>query len=340
MDNPKPSTRGVPERSTPLSVGEFFEDWLRAIIFSLRPRTFRRYSEYVRLHIVPALGEVRLTSLDARQIQLLYSEKIAQGLSPMSVLHIHRVLRSALGQAERWGLVTTNAAQLADAPRPERVEMTTLSPEEARRFLLATSGDRLEALYVLAVTTGMRQGELLGLRWHDVDLEQRSIRITGSLQYVPGKGLTVTTPKTRRSRRHVLLSEIATDALEQHQTMQCMERTNSATWDDNDLVFPNRIGRPMYATNMLSRSFAVVLESAGLPRIRFHDLRHTAATLLLGKGIHPKVVSEMLGHANTSMTLDVYSHATPTMQRQAATAFDQIFLSDRSQSMPIPQRGN
>jgi integrase len=330
MSNRKRST-SVPGHSAPLSVADFFEDWLQATIFSLRPRTFRRYCEYVRLHIVPTLGDVRLTSLDARQIQLLYSEKIAQGLSPMSVLHIHRVLRCALGQAERWGLVATNAAQLADAPRPERVEMTTLSPEEARRFLLAASGDRLAALYVLAITTGMRQGELLGLRWHDVDLEQRSIRVTGSLQYVPGKGLTLATPKTRRSRRHVLLSETAAAALEQHRTVQFVEQASSPTWDHNDLVFPNRRGRPMYATNMLNRSFAVVLEAAGLPRIRFHDLRHTAATLLLGKGIHPKVVSEMLGHANTSMTLDVYSHATPTMQRQAATAFDQIFLSDRAE---------
>ncbi len=326
MSKRKSSPSVAPRESTPLFVDEFFEDWLQAIVFSLRPRTFRRYCEYVRLHIVPTLGGVRLASLDSRQIQLLYSKKIAQGLSPMSVLHIHRVLRRALGQAERWGLVATNAAQLADAPRPERVEMTTLSPEEARRFLLAASRDRLEALYVLAITTGMRQGELLGLRWHDVDLEQRSIRVTGSLQYVPGKGLSVATPKTRRSRRHVLLSEVATEALDHHRTVQGMELANSATWEDHDLVFPNRCGRPMYATNMLNRSFAVILKAAGIPRIRFHDLRHTAATLLLGKGIHPKVVSEMLGHANTSMTLDVYSHATPTMQRQAATAFDQIFL--------------
>jgi integrase len=340
MSNRRPATSVVPEHPPALSVGDFLEDWLRAITFSLRPRTFRRYCEYVRLHILPTLGEVRLITLDARQIQLLYSEKIAQGLSPMSVLHIHRVLRCALGQAERWGLVATNAAQQADAPRPERVEMTTLSPEEARRFLLAASADRLEALYVLAITTGMRQGELLGLRWHDIDLEQRSIRVTGSLQYVPGKGLSLATPKTRRSRRHVLLSEIATHALEQHRTAQSVELANSAIWDDNDLVFPNRRGRPMYATNMLTRSFAVVLETARLPHIRFHDLRHTAATLLLGKGIHPKVVSEMLGHANTSMTLDVYSHATPTMQRQAATAFDQIFLSDRNQTVSIPQHGN
>ena len=192
-----PLTSVVAKEPTAITVGEFFEEWLAAVTFSLRPRTWHRYCEHVRLHIVPTLGAIRLASLDSRQIQLLYSEKIAQGLSPMSVLHIHRVLRRALGQAERWGLVATNAAQLADAPRPERVEMKTLSPEEARRFLRAASRDRLEALYVLAITTGMRQGELLGLRWHDVDLEQRSIRVTGSLQYAPGEGLTVATPKTK-----------------------------------------------------------------------------------------------------------------------------------------------
>lgn len=329
MSNRKRSPTVTAGESTPLSVSKFFEDWLQAIVVSIRPRTWRRYREYVRLHIVPTLGEIELASLGSRQIQLLYSDKIAQGLSTMSVLHIHRVLCRALGQAERQGLVASNAAQLVDAPRPERVEMSTLSPEEARRFLVAASGERLEALYVLAITTGMRQGELLGLRWHDVDLEQRSIRVTGSLQYVPGKGLSVAAPKTQRSRRHVLLSALATEALERHHTTQTSERrVTGAMWEEHDLVFPNRRGRPMYATNMLNRSFAVILEMAGIPRIRFHDLRHTAATLLLGKGIHPKVVSEMLGHANTSMTLDVYSHATPTMQRQAATAFDQLFPSN------------
>ena len=202
--------------------------------------------------------------------------------------------------------------------------MNALSPEETRRLLVAVKGDRLEALYTVAITTGMRQGELLGLRWRDVDLDQRSIRITGSLQYVPGKGLRLSPPKTARSRRLVLLSALAAASLIRHRSAQQAEREGARTWEDNDLVFPNRIGRPMYATNLLSRSFSQLLEKANVRRVRFHDLRHTAATLLLGEGIHPKVVSEMLGHSKTAITLDTYSHTTPTMQRQAANVFDRI----------------
>jgi integrase len=232
-----------------------------------------------------------------------------------------------LAQAQRWELVDDNAAALVDPPRPEPREMQALSPDEARRLLAAAAGDRLEALYTLAITTGMRQGELLGLRWRDVSLEQRSIRITGSLQYVPGRGLRVSAPKTARSRRNVLMSEVAAESLRRHAERQRLERSLVDDWEENDLVFPNRLGRAMYATNLLDRSFACLLQQAAVPRVRFHDLRHTAATLLLGQGVHPKVVSEMLGHTNTSITLDLYSHATPTMQREAAGAFDRLLLN-------------
>jgi len=183
----------------------------------------------------------------------------------------------------------------------------------------------------MAITTGMRQGELLGLRWRDVDLGVRSVRVTGSVQYIPGRGLRVSSPKTARSRRNVLISEIATAALLRHRQRQDAERKTVEDWEDNDLVFPNRRGRPMYATNLLDRSFSNLLKRAAVPKIRFHDLRHTAATLLLGEGVHPKVVSEMLGHTNTSITLDLYSHATPTMQREAAGAFDRLLFDQPSE---------
>ncbi len=306
------------------SFGGFLEDWLASIEHSARPRTWARYGEYLRLHVTPTLGIRALEDLSPKDLQLLYSQKIREGLSPRSVLHLHRVIHRALGHAHRWGLVDANQAELVEPPRPEPREMLALSPEEARRVLEAASGDRLEALYVMAMTTGMRQGELLGLRWRDVDLPARSVRVTGSLQYIPGRGLRVSSPKTARSRRNVLISELAAAALLKHRQRQEGERATIDEWEDNDLVFPNRRGRPMYATNLLDRSFAGLLERAAVPRVRFHDLRHTAATLLLGEGVHPKVVSEMLGHTNTSITLDLYSHATPTMQREAAGAFDRL----------------
>ena len=310
----------------------FLEDWLESTVHSLRPRTHHRYSEYARLHLIPTIGGEGLDSLRPQQLQALYSRKIAEGLSARSVLHLHRVVHRALAQAQRWGLVEANPADLVEPPRPEPREMRALTPDETCRLIDAAAGDRFEALYILAITTGMRQGELLGLRWRDVSLESRSLRVTGSLQYVPGSGLRVAPPKTARSRRNILLSDIAIAALRRHRQRQDVERAGRHEWEDNDLVFPNRLGRTMYATNLLDRSFARLLDMAGIDHIRFHDLRHTAATLLLGQGVHPKVVSEMLGHTNISITLDLYSHTTPTMQREAAHAFDRILISgdDRS----------
>ena len=176
-----------------------------------------------------------------------------------------------------------------------------------------------------AITTGMRQGELHALRWRDVDLEGGSLRVTSSIQYVRGQGLRLSSPKTRRSRRQVMLSKVAVEALTLRRDVQLRERARQGEkWQDGDFVFTSRNGQPIYATNVVNRWFPKHLRAAGLPRIRFHDLRHTAATLLLGQGVHPKIVSEMLGHTSIGITLDLYSHATPTIQREATAAFDRL----------------
>jgi integrase len=191
--------------------------------------------------------------------------------------------------------------------------MQTLTAEQVRTLLGAALGDRMEALYVLAVTTGMRQGELLALRWRDISLEARSIGVQGSLQRTPF-GLIIAEPKTTRSRRQVMLTTAACEALMRHRIRQNAERLLlGAAWEDHGLVFANTVGRPIEATNLIRQSFKPLLKKAGIPRIRFHDLRHTAATLLLGQGTHPKIVSEMLGHSTIAVTLDLYSHVTPTM---------------------------
>src|SRR5262249_40765947 len=231
----------------------------------------------------------------------------------------------ALSHAQRRGLLAANVAKLVDPPRPQRREMQSLSPEEARRFLKVVRGDRLEALYVLAITTGMRQGELHALRWRDVDLEGGSLRVTRSIQYVKGQGLRLSSPKTQRSRRQVMLSKVAVTVLARHREAQDRERARQGDkWQDRDFVFTSRHGQPIYATNVVNRWFPKLLAAARLPRIRFHDLRHTAATLLLGQGVHPKIVSEMLGHTSIGITLDLYSHATPTIQKEATAAFDRL----------------
>jgi integrase len=178
----------------------------------------------------------------------------------------------------------------------------------------------------LAVTTGMRQSELLGLTWSDVDLDAGTVHVRRQLIWTPGRGPSFSEPKTAKGRRVIRLPHIAAEALRAHRRQQLEERLAlGAAWEDHDLVFPNEVGRPVERNNLVKRSFLPLLAKAGLPRIRFHDLRHTAATLLLSLGEHPKVVQERLGHSTISVTLDVYSHVLPDLQRQAASKLDGLF---------------
>jgi integrase len=312
----------VVERQT---VSQFMQSWLTATKPKLRERTWVRYEQYVRLHIVPSLGKLTLTKLTPQHVQRLYAERLDAGASPTTVHHLHAVLHRALKQAVRWNLVARNVADLVDPPRIAHHEISTLDPADAQRLIAAASEDRLEALYVLALTTGMREGELLGLRWRDVDLDNDAVEVRGSLQRVPS-GFVLAEPKTARSRRRVGLTPTAVAALRRHRVRQSEERLSlGGGWkNDLDLVFVDEAGAPIDASKFLRNSFAPLLKRAGLPVMRFHDLRHTAATLLLGRGVHPKIVSEMLGHAQIGITLDLYSHVTPTMQREATAAMEAI----------------
>jgi integrase len=311
----------VTDRQT---VAQYLKSWLASVQPSLKHQTWRRYEQYVRLHIEPELGRLQLRKLTPQHVQRLYASKLAEGLSSTTVHHLHATLHKALSMAVRWDLVQRNVADLVDPPRSREFPITTLSPVQARALLAAARDNRLEALYVLALTTGMRQGELLALSWDDIDFGRAVAQVRGSLQRTPD-GLQIAAPKTSGSRRSVALAREPLDALRRHKTAQAAERLRmGAAWEDHGLVFPNEVGRPMMAANMVRRSFEPLLRTAGLPPIRFHDLRHTAATLLLGEGVHPKVVSEMLGHTRISTTMDLYSHVTPTMQRQAVAAFDSL----------------
>jgi integrase len=315
---------GLPLAGERQTVRRYLESWLESARPSVRPRTWERYEQYVRLHAIPELGHLTLAKLGPQHLQRLYASRLESGLSATSVAHLHAVLHRALGQAARWGLVPRNVASLATPPRIRRQEMATLSPEQARALLETAQGDRLHALYVVALSTGMRQGELLALKWRDVDLDAARLQVRATLQRV-GDGFDFAEPKTARSRRQVALTATAIAALRRHRVAQAEERLRmGAAWEDNDLVFANEVGRPIEATNLIRRSFHPLLERAVLPRIRFHDLRHTAATLMLGRGVHPKVVAEMLGHSQIAVTLDLYSHVTPTMQREATAALDAV----------------
>jgi integrase len=276
------------------------------------------------VHLIPTLGRVRLTDLQPQHLRALYADRLAKGLSATTVGHIHAVLHSALKGAERDGLVPRNVAALVSRPRVVRREMKTLSPDETRAFVQAASGDRLEAFYIVAVTTGMRLGELLALRWRDLELDASRLSVCATLQRT-GQGFEFAETKTPQSRRRVALGSTAVAALRRHRAVQNAERLAAGpAWQDHDLVFANEVGGPLDGSNLQRRSFLPLLKRVALPRIRFHDLRHTAATLLLGRGVHPKVVSEMLGHSQIGVTLDLYSHVTPTMQRDATAAVDAI----------------
>jgi integrase len=252
---------------------------------------------------------------------MLYAKRLEAGTSPRTVAHLHRVLHRAFGQAARWDLLNRNPVERVDPPRVARAPMRTLTTEEARRLLETVRGARLEALYVLALSTGARQGELLGLRWADVDLDRGAILIRGSLRRTTD-GFSIGETKSSKVRR-VELTTAALDALHGHRIFQHAERLRlGAIWENQDLVFTNEVGRPIEAGNLLRRSFWPLLTRAECPRVRFHELRHTCATLLLERGVPVKMVSEMLGHASVGITLDLYAHVTETMQHQAVAAME------------------
>jgi len=211
--------------------------------------------------------------------------------------------------------------------------MRVLTPQQARKLLSSIDGDPLEALYVLALTTGMRRGELLALRWSEIDLEAGFLQVRWTLQHLVGGVHVLTPPKTARSRRKIKLTVRAIKALQAHRTRQIALRDAAKeAWYEEGFVFTTAIGHPIRGNHILQRNFAPLLVKAGLPAIRFHDLRHTAATLLLLRGIHPKVVSEMLGHSTISMTLDIYSHVLPDMQRDAVDALDLLLGDGQSET--------
>jgi integrase len=305
-----------------LTLGEYLDRWLAdSLRGTVRASTCERHEINVRVHINPSLGNVRLKGLTPAHVRGLHREKLDSGLASATVRKIHSTLHKALSQAVSDGLIPRNAADVK-APRPAPEEMRPLSEGEACTFLdvARASGDRFEPLYVLAITTGLRRGELLGLRWEDVDLERGTLRVGRSLVREEGRH-TVGETKTRRGRRQVNLTPRTVNALKAHRKRQLEERMRLAeTYKDHGLVFSTSIGTPVNPENLVNRSFKPLLEKAGLPKIRFHNLRHTCATLLLGRGVHPKFVQELLGHATIAITLDTYSHYLPSMGDQASGA--------------------
>ncbi len=317
-----------------LTVGEYLGGWLAdSVRGSVRQRTYERYESIVRVHLKPAFGRLKLRALTPNLVRGLYRRKLdgdpergVKPLSPRSVNYIHVTLHKALSQAVSDGLVPRNAAQVK-APRPGKPEIRPLSSEQARALVARAreEGDRFEALYVTALHTGLREGELLGLKWEDLDLDASgatpTLRVRRTLSETR-TGHKFEPPKNGKGRS-VKLSKSAVDALKSHRAHQNVERLQAGSrWRDGELVFPNTQGTTMSGTNLLWQRFRPLLKRAGLPPVRFHDLRHTCATILLQAGKHPKYVQEMFGHANISITLDTYSHVIEGMDGGLEDAMD------------------
>lgn len=314
---------GEPITDTRLTVAEYLEYWLSVVESTVRARTHQRYAAYVRVHAIPEIGHVKLAELRPMHLQHLYAKRLAAGSAPSTVHHLHACLHRALTMAERWEQVSRNVARLATPPRVPRPKIEPLTLDETQRFLAAARESRLGAALVVAVFTGVRLGELLALRWPDIDLgEEPTITVRGSLQRVHGK-LQILDPKTEQSVRRIAVGATCAEALRTHRRRQLEERLLVGTsWVDRDLVFANPWGDLMNPDWFRRREFSGALERADLRRIRFHDLRHTFATLQIANNQPIKIVSEMMGHTRTVITQDLYTHVTATMQRGAADALD------------------
>lgn len=328
--------QGLPLPAERLTVGAYLEGWLVAVRPTIRPTTYVSYAGHVRRHIAPTLGRISLARLTPQDVRRLLAARLAAGLSARTVEYIHAVLRRALGGALRDGLVARNVATLVDPPRVRRHEIRPLTPDEARHFLEAIRGDRLEALYTVALACGLRQGEALGLRWEDVDVDAGTLTVRTTLQQLPrdlrpdggrrGTRYALAEPKTARSRRTVILPGVVVAALREHRRRQRVERLVAGhRWRGEDwrLVFTTTIGTPLDSRNVTT-GFQRVLAREGLPRQRFHDLRHACATLLLAQGVDPRTIMETLGHSTIGMTMNVYAHVLPALQRDAADRMDAL----------------
>ncbi|HVB62482.1 MAG: tyrosine-type recombinase/integrase [Ktedonobacteraceae bacterium] len=327
-----------PTASSKQTVAQFLHGWLENTqMQSVRPRTYERYEETVRLHIVPVLGRIHLQKLTAQQVQALYARKLKEGLSPTTVNTFHNVLHKALETAKKWRLLTENVCDFVDPPRVEQYEVQPLTLEQIRRLLAAARGKPIEPIVTLALATGMRLGELMGLKWQDIDMKEGTLHIQRILSRVPTKlqhdgrkGYVEAAPKTKKSRRPLIIASFALKVLEQHrERQQEAKKKADDRWIENDFIFCTSIGTCLNPYYNIRKPLKLLLKEAELPTIRFHDLRHSAATLLLGMGIHPKIVQEILGHSNISITMNIYSHVLPSMQREAMDTLNSAFTDQR-----------
>jgi integrase len=318
-------------KTSRITLNEYLDKWLEVAVSSrVRPNTLHHYRMRMKFQVRPHLGHYRLEAITPMHIQNLMTKLHQQGIASTTIKKVHAILSSAFKQAVRWRILQSNPVDGVEVAREAKNEskrhMKTLTPEQAARFITSLSGDRYYALFLIAIMSGFRPEEYLGLRWHDIDFGRGVVTVQTVLIWrADGKGWYFGEPKTRRSKRSVPLPQTIFDALSEHKRKQDEWKSKAGdSYNDHGLVFPTKSGLPIDQSN-LRQSFRRRKEIAGLPSdIRLYDLRHSCASLLLAANVHPKVVSERLGHSSITITLDVYSHVLPTMQEAASEKLEQI----------------
>ncbi len=322
--------RGMLATGPNQTLKQHLENWLENIQkHAVRINHYINTRTIIRKHILPKLGHIQLRQLNEQHIQSLYAQKLDEKKSAKTIHHIHDVLHKALAQAVTWRLVVRNVCDGVTLPRLSRYEYPVLTEEQAQKLLEVMRGHRFEVLLALALTTGMRHGELLSLHWQDINFERGTLQVRRSVSRVRGQGYKVFEPKTPRGRRMLTLPLFVLDMLKQHRVIQEeVKQKAGSQWQDHDLVFCNQYGS-FLRPDRVRKQFQKLLAEAGLPYMRVHDLRHSAATLLISMGVPVKVVQEILGHSNISTTLNIYSHVLPGMQDEAMGKWDHLFGGDR-----------
>ncbi len=320
---------GLYVEPTKLTVGEYLLQWMENYArVNVSPKTADRYEEMIRQHIIPYMGRILLQKLHPLQIQTFYAHEIKHGrlkgdkpLAARTVLHFHRVLREALHHAVKWQILARNPADAVDPPRPQYHEMKVLDDRQMAYILHFGNGRLVYIPILLAGTTGMRRGEIVALQWKDINLNRATVTVRRSCERIQG-GYRFKEPKSMTSRRLVILPAMTVEALVEHKAKQNEEKRRAgAGYKDRDLVSAWPDGT-MIKPDYVSREFRKILKELRLPLVRFHDLRHTHATHLMMQGVHPKVVSERLGHSSTRITMDLYTHVMPSLQKEAAEQVD------------------
>ena len=310
--------KGMTFQSHNLTLKEYLVDWFSTKKNTIKPKTAYDYGRLLKNYIYPTLGKIKLKELTTHRITRFYADMKKKGRGVRTIQITHNILRSSLQDAVRNGIIGRNPCVGALIPRNSPREMLVLTESQVTKFLIAAENSRYKALYHLAITTGMRYSELIGLKWSDIDWDKGTIKVQRQLQYIPHKGYQFNRPKTRSGIRTIMLGKTTLSKLRQHYNENAHEDQTG-----ENLIFVNGIGTQIYFKRF-HKDFKRVLKNAGLPNIRFHDLRHTAATLMIANGIPVVIVSKILGHSKPSVTMNIYAHASVEMQSEAAQLMENL----------------